>query len=110
MDDQRMLELAAKAAGMIGGYAEHFGEVGIARSHTGIWNPLTDDADAFRLAVKLQIDISFWPDAYVTCVYPEEHANAPDNSEPLLDDPCATTRRAITRAAAEIQLAKESGK
>ena len=46
MDDQRMLELAAKAAGMIGGYAEHFGEVGIARSHTGIWNPLTDDADA----------------------------------------------------------------
>ena len=26
MDDQRMLELAAKAAGMIGGYAEHFGE------------------------------------------------------------------------------------
>lgn len=39
-----------------------------------------------------------------------EEANAPDNSEPLLDDPCAATRRAITRAAAEIQLAKESGK
>ena len=39
-----------------------------------------------------------------------EEANAPDNSEPLLDDPCAATRRAITRAAAEIQLGKESGK
>ena len=48
MDDKTMLELAAKAAGI-----DHwYGKEG-----TVDWNPLTDDGDALRLAVKLEITI-----------------------------------------------------
>jgi hypothetical protein len=67
-----------------------------------LWNPLTDDGDALRLAVKLNI----WPvrqyDRPIIVVqngaaYFDELA-----SEPIGDDACAATRRAIVRAAAEI--------
>ena len=78
----------------------------------GIWNPLTDDGDAFRLAVKLDIDVDF-----------ELYAETNDDNEywegiriyarrwtiPHLEvyerernDKLAATRRAIVRAAAEI--------
>ncbi len=62
------------------------------------WNPLTDDGDAFRLAVRLGIN-----------VVPNYHASV--ESQGLIEftevldyspDPCAPTRLAITRAAAEI--------
>ena len=74
------------------------------------WNPLTDDGDALRLAVKLSISIS---DDYL---YPNgEHVirvgcsfgdTLYGDSEVCGDDPYAATRRAITRAAAEIGKAK----
>lgn len=71
------------------------------------WNPLTDDGDALRLAVKLNMQIwhrstgvqgmatglSFWDTSLV---------------EPLDSDPYAATRRAIVRAAAAI--ARQEGK
>lgn len=67
------------------------------------WNPLESDADALRLAVRLSISIDQWPaehgeDAYVSTweSITEDHAG----------DACAATRRAITRAAAEIGKAK----
>lgn len=60
------------------------------------WNPLTDDGDALRLAVKCGIDISFNDAA--ECVYAGESME-PFNRNP---DICAATRRAIVRAAAEI--------
>jgi hypothetical protein len=65
------------------------------------WNPLDDDGDALRLAVKLQIDFQVrnaatwvkWPDADGwPFLHHEVHG----------DDPYAATRRAIVRAAAEI--------
>jgi hypothetical protein len=52
-----------------------------------MWMPLADDGDALRLAVKLDLF-----DAATLTYEPEEYRT----------DPYAATRRAITRAAAEI--------
>lgn len=60
------------------------------------WNPLTDDGDALRLAVKLSMMVRIYPkqvDVIGFGVSVEERTN---------DDPYAATRRAIVRAAAEI--------
>ena len=81
------------------------------------WNPLKNDVDAFRLAVKLGISILPYP------VYAEQKhsvmakqrlmsdtmriANPTETIEPYGDDPCAATRRAIVRAAAAIGRAME---
>lgn len=120
MTDRELLELAAKAASIEGEY--HYQEVlratieGIAKQGVDghIWNPLANDADAFRLMVSTGV-----------AVFPPEDASQdgsfvavslPDNSCPDSDwiqemvgdgDPMDATRRAITRAAAEIQLARE---
>lgn len=64
--DRELLELAAKAAGIDGAWHEIYGtEVGqdacgisaVAAPRWGdkLWDPLTDDGDALRLAVKLQL-------------------------------------------------------
>ena len=55
------------------------------------WNPLTDDGDALRLAVKLRINVE---PVYVW--------HGPWTNGGTLEDPYAATRRAIVRAAAEI--------
>ena len=54
------------------------------------WNPITDDGDALRLAVKLHLPV----EAMIAFVAERE----PDWDK----DPYAATRRAIVRAAAEI--------
>ena len=119
MTDREMLELAAKA----GGYARHEYVENSARDGrvvTGHYdsllevciNPRTDDGDALRLAVKLGLHITQYP------IYDEpKHSAIAKKSARLLDDTCvdtcvgievydsdpyAATRRAITRAAAEI--------
>jgi hypothetical protein len=56
------------------------------------WNPLTDDGDALRLAVKLNL-FNTRPKGYE---WPDVELFAQHE-----DDPYAATRRAITRAAAE---------
>ena len=63
------------------------------------WNPLTDDGDALRLAVKLNFAVSVAPI--------EGNVTAFDDTgvqvwERLEDDPYAATRRAIVRVAAQI--------
>lgn len=101
MNDRELLELAAKAAGINteGQYAYS----SILTDDDKIWNPLTDDGDALRLAVKLHLTIDrseVKPAAVVYCDWQdrplvqtiEDHGN----------DPYAATRRAIVRAAAEI--------
>jgi len=103
MDDRELLELAAKAAG----------ESTIGRPddiNDWAWNPLTDDGDALRLAVRLRLSIDHnhtadqqrWVAADrngcegcyspVSCV--EDEFDEQDRS--------FATRRAIVRAAAAI--------
>ena len=65
------------------------------------WNPLEDDGDALRLAVKLEMDIEITKDQLNdkwVWVYLGRHAL----TESCGNDPYAATRRAIVRAAAEI--------
>ena len=67
------------------------------------WNPLTDDGDALRLAVRLNLHLrplSFLcPDAHEIVV---GVADWDGLSEKANGDPYAATRLAITKAAAEI--------
>lgn len=101
MNDKELLMIAAKAAGLVGIH-ERAGKICYTSNHghggSVMWDPLTNGDDALRLAVKLEFDITtMWDgDTHVTgysglcCI------------EPHGDDPCAATRRAIVRAAAEI--------
>lgn len=115
--DRELLELAAKAAGIE--IAEWCDEDGFSirlrdydpanpmRPQFGVWNPLTDDADALRLAVKLGLRISTGSgsnDRKMTEVINGYGIRAVDRGRAELhgDDPMAATRRAITRAAAAI--------
>ena len=87
MTDREYLEMAAKAAGYVLG--KHT-QKDWAFTYGGVeWNPITDDGDALRLAVKLNIDAG----------KPGMRLRIDWRS---WDDPYAATRRAIVRAAAEI--------
>ena len=98
--DRELLELAAKAAGI------PWVEGGPSRMGWAGWNPLTDDGDALRLAVKLDIDLIRESLDDVPSTPTHVKAQSWDlefsASEALGDDPYAATRRAIVRAAAEI--------
>lgn len=100
--DKELLELAAKAANykirwrdMKGGY-ERILET--PKLDGKWWSPLTDDGDALRLAVKLDIDVMpKWGGESCAAISDGSHFFEPRESEPL-----AATRRAIVRAAAAI--------
>jgi hypothetical protein len=102
MNDRELLELAAKAAGMSITLNWSYADGLIADGE--LWNPLTDDGDALRLAVKLNLQVE--PDSFNgdTIVVGNLAPGRPLKcaTEPHKDDPQAATRRAITRAAAEI--------
>jgi hypothetical protein len=100
MTDRELLEKAAKAAGMNlheygGAFYTHYVDH---RDSCASWNPLTDDGDALRLAVKLRL-----------CLFLEiprigigPMLNGPEVYVDDGDDEMAATRRAITRAAASL--------
>lgn len=96
MTDKELLTLAAKAAGIE--LMKNFMVPNtVARKKDGwLWAPLTDDADALRLAVKLSIDLLFMPEQELV------YADGTPEECRFSDDPYAATRRAIVRAAAEI--------
>jgi hypothetical protein len=98
MTDRELLELAAKAAGM----KWHDGSVWLDADVEYVpWNPLTDDGDAFRLAVKLKLSIENGEyDVSVEVWF--ELSNLRRVNEFYGNDPYAATRRTIVRAAAEI--------
>ena len=91
MTDRELLELAAKACGL---------EEAKMRIEFNQWNPFTDDGDALRLAVKLRLVIS--PNDVTVMVYEPSTMRRGEVYELVGADPYAATRRAITRAAAEI--------
>lgn len=99
MTDRELLEKAAKAAGyeLSQWPDEKELRAEVEPNWRPIWNPLTSDGDALRLAVKLGLCINFaapWTAAYAGSVCAEQF------SERHGDDPGAATRRAIVRAAA----------
>lgn len=108
MNDRELLELAAKAAGLIivGSIPSMLHDDDwLETTENGpdmFWNPLQNDGDALRLAVKLNMGISI-PVATHARVDVITFRNSGVNViEACKDDPCAATRRAIVRAAAEI--------
>jgi hypothetical protein len=103
MTDRELLEAAAKAAGLMvsKGNRDPLGRVW---ADGKVWNPLTDDGDALRLAVKLSLEI-YIDDGTATYV-DEACSGIQQVIEPHNGDPYASTRRAIVRAAAEIGAAK----
>ena len=104
MTDRDLLELAAKAAGYT--LEEHFDVHGNywpwCVELDDYWCPVTDDGDALRLAVKLNINLSFYPEPDVCEPWVEALSPETASDELLAADPYAATRRAIVRAAAEI--------
>ena len=109
--DKELLELAAKAAGLEGyEYVEEteftyesmqrrnagFAEDDFFELQADVWSPLTDDGDALRLAVKLEL--------YVFIDDKKTHVDSHETTvlERFKNCPYTATRRAIVRAAAEI--------
>jgi len=101
MTDRELLELAAKAAGIEGRWmTKGDGDLWLFRNDfSDPWNPLTDDGDALRLAVKLGMTIEQWSEGHV---YVGHRHPGNFEHERHRKDPLAATRRAIVRAAAEI--------
>src|SRR5512139_2222943 len=104
-DDRALLKDAAKAAGIPIQYNRSQNHPIICTGeekdgdHVTFWNPLLDDGDTLRLAVKL--GICFGPNFdgdLAVCFGPDGRSI----TEPMQPDPYAATRRAIVRAAAEI--------
>lgn len=98
--DRELLELAAKAAGytITDWCAGRRGADWAELSDTSKWNPIEDDGDALRLAVKLRLDIK----GSMTTGNIRYVRNSPYTYAILDVDSYAATRRAIVRAAAEI--------
>ena len=108
--DRELLELAARAAGVrhIEYTNDYDGSRGLMMCnehgrHTDTWSPLTDDGDALRLAVKLDIHIKRYAGATTaqelcSTISFTEHDHWAENNH----DDLASTRRAIVRAAAAI--------
>jgi hypothetical protein len=108
MTDKELLELAAKAEGREIKWMTQICPGKADETFSSCWNPLTDDGDALRLAVKLGLKTSVGYDIGLVFCRPSE-SNEHEVWEPLgKNDPCAATRRCITRAAAEIGKAMKS--
>ena len=91
MTDRELLELAAKAAG-------YWNEEFDCYKGAANWNPLDDDGDALRLAVKLKITLgNYGCGCEAVSIDNKIHCD-----EFSSDNPYAATRRAIVRAAAEV--------
>ena len=106
--DRELLELAAKAAGYSVIRVSDDGEALLLDGRQQPWNPLADDAQALRLAVKLQLTIcnEHLQAGQAYCIrgdedFPNEYSQG-DGSAGVTPDDYAATRRAIVRAAAAI--------
>lgn len=113
MNDRELLDLAAKAA-----VIEHTGPafhkistnsfIGLyVCDGSDIWNPITDDGDALRLAVKLGLwtqigERCAWAQQNHESILGESAASSMVMFSETGNDPYAATRLAIVRAAAEI--------
>ena len=102
MTDRELLELAAKAAGI------EIDQIDAAHKPEDWcnWNPLEDDGDALRLAVKLGL----WVQISERCAWTQQNENilSSFSARSMVmftetnNNSYAATRRAIVKAAAEI--------
>lgn len=108
--DRELLELAAKAVGYTPWGADFEGyPIFVIEGHPMAWNPLADDGDALRLAVRLQLSIGnehvSAGVAYCTRgddeSFPMETSDESD-ADVVTEEDYVCTRRAIVRAAAQI--------
>jgi hypothetical protein len=107
MTDRELLEKAARSAGfertrvLENGFFQVHGWREGYETDWEYWNPLSDDGDALRLAVKLGLDVTHGGQLVVA----EKETKAGEGNgacEPYELDQYAATRRAIVRAAAAI--------
>lgn len=99
MNEDDLIKLAAKAAGIRGEWNEacsKFEKLGDEGWHAGFFDPLADDGDALRLAVKLGIAVRRISNKAMVSSSVGQFDEYCDNN------PCAAIRRAIVRAAAAI--------
>jgi hypothetical protein len=112
MTDRELLELAAKAAGYATIQYQNLKDSSLDIRY-GIdeaiwngedyWNPLENDGDALRLAVKLNLFIdTCGADVLAGWVVDKDALSMNTLTQAKNGDPYAATRRAIVRAAAEI--------
>jgi hypothetical protein len=118
MNDRKLLGLAAKAAAIgavrVDTEYEHCFKIPSVSadgraSGFDIWDPLTDDGDAFRLLVDLRLVVHVWDDQPAVSAaktLPDGEQPADDSEKWEMstdtDDIRAAARRAIVLVAAEI--------
>jgi len=119
MSDRELLEAAAQAfwAGEVEDMSIRWDDAeqcilyihGDNQDHNGrdrefLWDPLNDDRDALRLAVKLNLWVNVYSPSQSTPQFTNAIVQDPyhDVYEEHGDDPCAATRRAIVRVAAAL--------
>lgn len=111
MEDKELLELAAKAAGLVGSYYKNETSEGVYcndENDCGYgWNPLNDDGDCARMEAALGIDVDWAEDGVI--------ARNRDNRVGVLfedhnNDRNAARRAASLRVAVEIGRAMQSDK
>jgi len=114
MTDCELLELAAEAAGIQGEWGDQplqrlppggsacglLLPVEEANGRNAVWNPLENDKDALRLALKLRLNVTFTGENGPEISAGRRHGPFATEREGL--DLLAATRGAVVRATAEI--------
>ncbi len=105
MTDRELLELAAKAAGIPLQWKEDGRSFQLIKGFPFTWDPIADDGDSLRLAVKLEIDIctrylSDRKEAWATCLLSGKEFGV--KVDFFNEDQGSAIRESIVRVAAEI--------
>lgn len=103
MEDRELMQAAAKAAGIQLGFSPKgplWDQSDI--SNHKLWNPLANDGDALRLAVRLKLDMTFGPDSAVEITNGKREDDLVYRWQNTDGDIYAATRRAIVLTAAQI--------
>ena len=103
MTDTECLELAARAAGY--SFDGHVLRNNKTEFEYSGWNPLEDDGDAFRLAIRLSISFHVFYGQNTVIAYGNKTDHFPEGKDEIVsftDKPNESTRRAIVLVAAEI--------
>jgi len=105
MTDRELLEMAAKAAGIELCWVPNADGIECP-AFLGVvpwvwWNPLNNDGDAMRLAVKLNLSMDLF-DKEILVGFTSNSNQCDQVKETYSNDPYAATRRCIAIAAAQI--------